>query len=334
MTETTASTDRSMPYGQIPGIQKPVARVIQGSTMIGGDLNEAQSFALLDAAFELGCNTLDTAHVYCEGESERVIGRWLRARRVRDQMVIITKGAHHNDDRRRLQPFDVTCDLYDSLARLQTDSVDLYLLHRDDLAAPVEPLIDVLNEHRQAGRIRAFGCSNWSVERLQAANAYARSNGLAPFVASSPQYSLAEQVDEPWPNCITISGAAGEAVRDWYAREGMAVLAWSPLAGGFFSGRFRRDNLSTFEKELDRVCIRAYASEDNFKRLDRARILAEERGRTLAQVALAYVMAQPLNVFTVVGPSKGERFKANVEASTLRLSPQELAWLDLKSDSR
>ena len=324
-----------MRYGEIPGLNKPVPRVVQGSTMIGSDLDEAKSFALLDQVFELGCNAIDTAHVYSGGNSERVIGRWLQARGLRDKIVLITKGAAHSEDRRRMTPFDITSDLHDSLARLKTDYVDLYLLHRDDPSAPVEPIIDILNEHRQAGRLRAFGASNWSHPRIEAANAYARANGLESFVASSPQFSLADQIEEPWPLCLTISGPREAAAREWYAQTQMPLLAWAPLASGFFSGRFRRDNLHTFgEREWDRVCVRAYASEANFQRLDRAGILAAEKGLTAAQVAVAYVMNHPMNIFAVVGPSSGERYKANVEACHVQLTPQEMAWLDLRSDGR
>ena len=324
-----------MRYGEIPGLNKPIPRVVQGSTMIGSDLDEAKSFALLDQVFELGCNAIDTAHVYSGGNSERVIGRWLQARGLRDKIVLITKGAAHSQDRRRMTPFDITSDLHDSLARLKTDYVDLYLLHRDDPSAPVEPIIDILNEHRQAGRLRAFGASNWSHPRIEAANAYARANGLESFVASSPQFSLADQIEEPWPLCLTISGPREAAAREWYAQTQMPLLAWAPLASGFFSGRFRRDNLHTFgEREWDRVCVRAYASEANFQRLDRAGILAAEKGLTAAQVAVAYVMNHPMNIFAVVGPSSGERYKANVEACHVQLTPQEMAWLDLRSDGR
>ena len=324
-----------MRYGEIPGLNKPIPRVVQGSTMIGSDLDEAKSFALLDQVFELGCNAIDTAHVYSGGNSERVIGRWLQARGLRDKIVLITKGAAHSEDRRRMTPFDITSDLHDSLARLKTDYVDLYLLHRDDPSAPVEPIIDILNEHRQAGRLRAFGASNWSHPRIEAANAYARANGLESFVASSPQFSLADQIEEPWPLCLTISGPREAAAREWYAQTQMPLLAWAPLASGFFSGRFRRDNLHTFgEREWDRVCVRAYASEANFQRLDRAGILAAEKGLTAAQVAVAYVMNHPMNIFAVVGPSSGERYKANVEACHVQLTPQEMAWLDLRSDGR
>lgn len=324
-----------MRYGKIPGIDKSVPRVVQGTTMIGSDLDETESFVLLDQVFEMGCNAFDTAHVYSNGNSERIIGRWMQARGLRDEIVIITKGAAHSEDRRRMTPFDVTSDLYDSLARLKTDYIDLYLLHRDDPDVSFEPIIDVLNEHLEAGRLRAFGASNWSHKRIEAANAYARASGLEPFVASSPQFSLADPRDEPWPLCISISGSAGAAAREWYAETQMPLLTWSPLASGFLSGRFRRDNLHTFgEREWDRVAVRTYASEANFQRLDRAGILAAEKGLSVAQVAVAYVMNHPMNIFAVVGPSSGENFRANVEASDVRLTPQEMAWLDLRSDSR
>lgn len=324
-----------MRYGEIPGLNKPVTRVVQGATMIGSDLDEAKSFALLDQVYELGCNTIDTAHVYSNGNSERIIGQWMQTRGLRDKIVIITKGAAHSEDRRRMTPFDIASDLHDSLVRLKTDYVDLYLLHRDDPNVPVEPIVDTLNEHLQAGRFRAFGASNWSHQRIETANAYARAKGLEPFVASSPQFSLADSLDEPWPLCITISGSGRAATREWYAQTQMPLFAWSPLASGFFSGRFRRDNLHTFgDREWDRVCVRTYASEENFQRLDRAGILAAEKGLTAAQVALAFVMEQPINVFAVVGTHTGEKFRANVEASEARLTPQEMAWLDLRSDTR
>ena len=322
-----------MPYGRVPGLDLPVSRVVQGTTMLGTVYGEDESFALLDNVFALGCTTLDTAHVYGGGQCETMVGRWCQARGVRDPLVLIGKGAHHSPERQRVTPADITADLRQSLERLQTGHIDLYLLHRDDLSVPVEPLVDELNMHYQAGRIKAFGGSNWSVERIQAANAYARVHGLVPFVASSPQYSLAEQVAEPWPNAASIGGArAGE--RDWYAREQMAVFAWSSLAGGFFSGRFRPDNLDSLTSSGDQMIIRSYGSPANFQRLERAQRLAEERGLTVAQVALAYVLCQPLNLFALVGAFSAAEFAADVEAGTLRLTPAELAWLDLSRASR
>jgi aryl-alcohol dehydrogenase-like predicted oxidoreductase len=324
-----------MQYGEIPGVQKSVSRIIQGSTMIGSDLDEANSFALLDQVYALGCNTIDTAHVYCGGESERLIGQWLQQRGLRDKIVIVTKGAAHSEDRRRMTPFDIAADLHDSLARLKTDYIDLYLLHRDDPNVPVEPIVDALNEHIRAGRFHAFGASNWTHERIEAANIYARAQGLVPFVASSPQFSLADSQAEPWPLCISISGSDGSVAREWYTQTQLPLLIWSPLASGFFSGRFRRDNLDRFgEREWDDVVLRTYASESNFQRLDRASLLASEKGLSTAQVALAYVLNQPMNVFAVVGPHSGEKFKANIAAGEVQLTPEEMDWLNLKSGTR
>lgn len=323
-----------MRYAEIPGVNKPVSRLIQGCTMLGSDLDEVNSFALLDQVYELGCNTIDTAHVYSKGDSERIIGKWMQERGLRDQIVIITKGAAHSEDRRRMTPFDIASDLYDSLARLNVDCIDLYLLHRDDPDVPVEPILDTLNEHVRAGRIRAFGASNWSHKRIEAANTHARANGYQPFVASSPQFSLAESLDEPWPLCISIGGSAGIAAREWYAQTQMPLLIWSPLASGFFSGRFRRDNLHLFgEREWDEVVVRTYASEANFQRLERAEMLAAEKGLSAAQVALAYVMNRPMNSFVVVGPHSAEKFRANMEASEVQLTREELDWLDLRIET-
>lgn len=323
-----------MQYGEVSGVNKPVARIIQGTTMIGSDLNEAESFALLDQVFELGGNTLDTAHVYSGGRSERIIGNWLEARNLREKMVIITKGGAHSEDRRRITPFDITADLFDSLARLKTDHIDLYLLHRDDPYQPVEPIIHVLNEHQKAGRIHAFGASNWSHIRLDAANNFAKANGLTSFAASSPQYSLAESHTEPWPLCLSISGPDNTKARSWYESFRMPVLAWSPLASGFFTGRFKRDNLHTFDqREWDQVVLRSYAHESNFERLDRAAKLAEQKGLTVSQIALAFVMNQPLNIYAVVGPHSKKKFDENILAASVKLSSQEIDWLDLKSNT-
>jgi aryl-alcohol dehydrogenase-like predicted oxidoreductase len=318
-----------MQYGHVPGIDKSISRLVQGTVMVSSKELD-KSFALLDAVFQSGCNTFDTAHVYGNGDNERTVGRWIHERGIREQVVVIGKGAHPNIDRKRVTPFDITADIYDSLARFKFDFVDLYLLHRDDPSVPVGPIVEVLNEHLAAGRIHAFGGSNWTHERIREANEYARAHGLVPFVVSSPQFSLAEQVKEPWPDCISVSGPKGEPARAWYAEQGMPLFTWSSLAGGFFSGRFTRDNLDSFEEYLDKLCVQAYCYENNFQRLDRAKTLAEEKGVTLPQIALAYVMHQPVEVFALVGCRSGDEFKANAEALEIKLTPDEIAWLELK----
>ncbi len=314
-----------MHYANLPGLDKPVSRLVQGTVMLRSDEAE-RYFALLDGIFELGGATFDTAHGYGKGESERTLGQWMKARGNRDRVVIITKGAHPYDSRQRVTPPDITGDLHESLARLQTDSIDLYLLHRDDPTAPVGPIIEVLNEHQAAGKIRLFGGSNWSHKRLQEANEYAAAHGLTPFAFSSPNFSLARQFQEPWPGCISITDNA--EARGWYQQNQMPLFAWSSLAGGFFSGRFRRDNLDTFDDYFDRVCVDTYCYEDNFQRFDRAAQLAHEKGVSVPQIAMAYVLRQPMNMFALVGCYHRDEFAANMAALELNLTPDEIAWLE------
>ena len=201
---------------------------------------------LLDAVFAQGINTFDTAHGYGNGECERSFGAWVNSRGVRDDIVILGKGAHPNRDvPHRVTPYYISADINDSLHRFQTDYIDLYILHRDDEQVPVGPIVERLHEHKEKGHIHAYGGSNWTYKRVAEANDYAAKHGLTPFVASSPNFSLAEQAKAPWDGCISISGPKGEEARDWYLENNVTLFTWSSLAGGFFSGRFRKDNLDS-----------------------------------------------------------------------------------------
>lgn len=321
-----------MLYGRVPGVEKLVSRLVQGTVPVGTKELE-RSFALLDAVLEQGGNAFDTAHVYGGGDNERAFGKWIKERNVRRKIMILAKGSHHNQDRKRVTPFDIAADLHDSLARMQVEYIDLYLLHRDDPDVPVGPIVEALNHWKNEGLIRAFGGSNWSHPRILAANDYAVERGLTPFAASSPNFSLAAQMKEPWGGCITISGPSNEVTRAWYEKTQMAVFAWSSLAGGFFSGRINRENTRSFEDYFMKLAVECYATEENFERLDRAQKLGEEKGLTLPQVAMAYVMNQPINLFALVGCNNGDEFAANARALEVKLSPRECAWLDLRADT-
>jgi aryl-alcohol dehydrogenase-like predicted oxidoreductase len=320
-----------MRYGQIAGSSKPISRIVQGTSVAPVSMsNRDGCFALFDGVFAQGITAFDTAHQYAHGDAERLLGQWMHERGVREQVFILSKCAHHTEDRRRVTPADITADLMDSLARLATDYVDLFVLHRDDPSVPVGPIVEVLNEQQRAGRIGAFGGSNWSVERLQEANAYAAMRGLAPFTASSVHLSLAVQVRPPWRDCVTITGSEAQGARDWYARTQTPLFAWSSLSGGFCTGRFARNNLDTFTAEIDRLVIESYASEENFVRLERAQQLAAAKGLTLPQLALAYVLNQPFNVYALIGHQSSAEAAETAVACDVTLSVEELDWLDLK----
>jgi len=314
-----------MRYGRIGGVGKPVSRLVLGSTSLSSQRLE-EGLALLDAGWAAGVNCIDTAHIYGRGDCERVLGQWLASRGVREQAVIVTKGAHPNEDRRRVTPFDIAGDLHDSLARLKTDYIDLYLLHRDDPTQPVGPIIDALNEHLQAGRIHAFGVSNWTHERLSKANRYAYEEDLKHFTASSPNFSLAQIVEDPWEGCVSLSGPRNAAAREWYLSRRMPVLAWSSLGGGFLSGRYSRQSMAAMDKPD--FCVRCFGGQENLARLERAAELGRQMGLSVPQVAVAYLLNQPLEVYPLVGCRGGQHIQELTAAVEAPLSPQQLTWLE------
>ena len=260
-----------MKENRVPGVNKCLSRIVLG-TMIINENQKEQSFALLDAAYETGINTFDTAIVYAGGSSERTIGDWLSEQGLREEVVVISKGCHHNQDRQRVTPFDLFSDVHDSLARLKTDYIDIYMFHRDNPQAPVGAIVEAMNELHDAGKIKAFGGSNWRHERIQEANEYAEKHGLIPFTVSSPNYGLADQVNDPWgPGCVSLSGPKNAEARKWYEETQLAVFAYSSLGRGLFSGRVTRQN---YKEVVDGTCEHAYCHEVNFQRLDRATELA------------------------------------------------------------
>jgi aryl-alcohol dehydrogenase-like predicted oxidoreductase len=231
------------------------------------------SLELLDAWRALGGNAIDTARRY--GNAETIVGRWLRERDCRDDVVIVTKGGHPDlkNGRQRVTPSDIDADLDESLGHLGVDAIDLYLLHRDDPTRSMGEIVEHLESVRRSGRVRALGASNWTTQRLEDAAAVASSRELGGFDCSSPELSLAAPNEPPWPGCVTIHDSASLA---WYARSQLPVLAWSSQAGGFFAG-VTNSHVSSI-----------YGSPANDERRRRAGRLGGETGFTATQVALAW----------------------------------------------
>ena len=324
-----------MKFGTVAGIDKPVSRIGQGWMMLKSGEGQAESNRILDAAWESGVRLFDHSHVYGGGDSETAFGAWMRDRGNRDELVILTKGCHPLKGEKRVSPAHIREHLTGSLERLGVDRVELWLFHRDDPDQPVGPLVDTLNDLIAEGKIGAYGGSNWSHTRIAEANEYAQKHGLVPFAASSPNFSLAEQVDSPWgPDCVTISGPANEEVRRWYRGQAIAVFAWSSLARGFLSGRLRRDNFEAVRDQFEEHTIRCYVTDDNWERLDRAAALGADRGLTVAQVALAFVLHQPMSIFALIGAYTREETSANLAALQASLTDDEIEWLDLRRAER
>ncbi|MBD1380381.1 aldo/keto reductase [Metabacillus arenae] len=301
----------------IPGLAKPVTTLIQGSDYFRPSIYD-KVCSVLDRYVAIGGTTIDTAHIYCGGESEVAIGQWIKDRNNREDVVILTKGAHHDQNGPRVNPEAIFKDLFESLERLGTDYIDLYALHRDDPSVQVSVIIEALNEHIKAGRIKAIGASNWTVKRLQEANEYAASNRLVGFTFSSPNLSLAKAKEPFWDGCV--SADASDCA--WHQEHQFPILSWSSQARGFFTGRF------TPEDRSNEDLVRVFYSEDNWERLRRAGQLAKEKDVSTIQIALAYVLNQPFPSCALIGAQNEEELLSCYEGSKIVLTKDELNWLE------
>lgn len=289
-----------------PPLGRELSRLVLG-TLVLSTAEPEPGAAVLDEYVRLGGNVIDTARVYSDGDAERALGDWLERRsEIRDRLVVVSKGAHPDGDRKRVTAADITADLRESVERLR-GPIDLYLLHRDDPSVPVATIIDCLNEQREAGLARAFGTSNWTTERIDAANAYAAQAGLEGFCISSQHLSLAPQNEEHWPDTRSANDAA---IHDWHVRTQTPLLAWSAQARGYFAGRD--------DAEVRRV----YDSPESRERRRRAQHVGRRLGRPAAQVALAWVLHQPYPVYAAFGARTVDQLREAMGA--LEVGPAEL----------
>ncbi|OXM16321.1 aldo/keto reductase [Paenibacillus herberti] len=306
---------------EIRGIDKPVSALIKGTDYFYNDAYEKAS-ANMDAFLAIGGNTVDTAYIYCNGQSEAVLGRYMEERGNRDDLVILTKGAHPDHTGPRVNREAIRSDLLESLERLRTDYVELYALHRDDPAVPVGVIIETLNEHIEAGRIGAIGGSNWTWQRLQEANEYADAHGLVGFTFSSPNLSLAKAKEAFWSGCVS----ADEETLRWHEQQQLPLLSWSSQARGFFTGRF------TPEVRDNEDLVRVFYSDENWERFRRAGQLAQQKNVTTIQIALAYVLNQPFPAGALIGAQNSDELLSCQAGAEIKLTQEELDWLDLTAE--
>ena len=255
---------------------------------------------MLDAFVEAGGTVIDTAHVYEDGDAERLVGQWLRDRPgVRERLVLVTKGAHPDGDRAASRPRTsrTICATASSASAARSISTCSTATTRRSRSSE---LVDALDAHRRAGEIAAFGVSNWTLSRIDEANAYAAAAGVDGICCNSPHLSLAVQNEAPWPGCLS---ACDEESRAWHARTAMPLLAWSAQAAGWFAG----------------AASPVYENDANRERRARAEELGRRTGATANAVALAWVLAQPFPTIAVIGPHSVEHLRASLEALDVEL---------------
>ncbi|MBP8940376.1 MAG: aldo/keto reductase, partial [Agrobacterium sp.] len=304
----------AVPKRQIPGLAKPASVVALGFEFFP---NFASASLTLDAFYEAGGNLFDTAYVYGAGRTEAIFGDWHTSRKVpREEIVLIGKGAHSP----LCYPDMIAKQLDQSLARLKTDYVDAYFMHRDNLDIPVGEFVDAMDAEVRRGRIRGiFGGSNWTRERMDEAAAYAQKNGKQAPGALSNNFSLAEMLDPIWAGCVAASDDEWKA---WLQSRQIPNFAWSSQGRGFFTDRAGRD------KHDDEEIVRVWYSDRNFVRRDRAIELAQKLGRHPIHIALAYVIAQPFPVIPLIGPRTIAELEDSLSALDIVLTAEQVKWLE------
>ncbi len=299
---------------QITGVDQPTSVVAMGFEYFP---RFAGAAILLDHFYERGGNLFDTAWIYGAGRSEKFFGDWVKSRGVkRDSYVLISKGAHSP----YCYPDQIGKQLAQSLDRMNTDHCDIYFMHRDNPDVPVGEFVDAMNAEVKAGRIKSlFGGSNWTRERFDAAIRYANKNKLRAPNALSNNFALSEMIRPMWEGCV---GAGDEEFRAWLKRRRIPNFAWSSQGRGFFTDAAGRNKFDNAE------IVNSWYSPRNFKRRDRAIELAEKLGVSPIQIALAYVLNQPLEVIPLIGPRGIGELESSIEATAITLTPEQVKWLE------
>lgn len=301
-----------------PGIDG--LRLCFGGNVFGWTIDSDRSFEILDAFYEAGGRMIDTAEGYSAwvpgnkgGESEAVLGAWLESRGVRKDMLIGTKTGMGGPPF-ALKPENVAKALEGSLERLRTDYVDIYYAHRDDLTTPLDEVVAGYDAAVKAGKARELGASNYTVERLEEITATADRLGATPYSVLQPKYNLVWRQEYEGP------------LQALCVRRGIAVLPYYGLASGFLSGKFRKP--ADWEGSTRAYALNEFAENGGWAMLATMDEIARETGATHAQIALAWLNAQPGIAAPLASATTREQLAQLVQAVSLKLSADQLARLD------
>lgn len=304
-----------------------VSELALGTMYFGDETNETDAFAILDTFSDAGGNLIDTSNVYVNGKSEEVLGRWLAARpaEITDRLVIATKGrfsASTDVNESGLSRRHLQRSLEGSLKRLGLEQIDLYQLHASDMETPVEETLLFLNDAVQSGKINYIGLSNFTAWQLQLMISTAKEMGLHLPVSLQPQYSLLSREIE-WE----IVPAA--------LYNGIGLLPWSPLAGGFLAGKYQRsgvpaaDTRAGSDKALYQFVSGEYAeSERNWTTINLVNQIAQEMGVSSAQVSLRWLAERPGVIAPICGARTVKQLKDNLGMVNVTLSDEAMHMLD------
>lgn len=315
-----------MKFAQLGATGLYVSRIALGAMTFGGAgtqpwdtvgaLDQAAADTLVGTALDHGVNLIDTADMYAAGESEEILGRSVKSRR--DQVLLATKLAARmgpGPNEVGLSRHHVMNSIDNSLRRLGTDHIDIYQIHNFDPVTPIEETLRALDDAVRQGKIRYLGASNLAAWQLARALGKSDQFGLSRFVASQSYYSLAGRDIEA--ELVPLLTA-----------ENVGLLVWSPLAAGFLSGKFDRNGSTDSDARRANAEFPPVELERTYDIIDVLRKVAERRDATVAQTALAWVLAQPAVTSVIVGGKRPDQLTANLAAVDLELTPEDLAELD------
>jgi len=272
--------------------------------------------ALIGRALDAGVNFFDTADVYASGQSEQILGSVLKPRR--DEVVIATKVGFRSGSaltRFGLSRRHILWSVDQSLKRLGTDWIDLYIAHREDPFTPLEETLAAFDAVVRSGKVRYIGFSNWSAWTASAALEIQKANGLAPFTHGQMHYSLVGRDVE-------------RDVIPMMRRYGLGMTVWSPLASGLLSGKYTRETLKDPDNRLASFDVLPVDKDIAFTIVGRMRAIAEARGASVAQVAIAWLLAKPAVTSVILGAAKIHQLEDTLRAVDLELTHEEVAELD------
>ncbi|HYT20308.1 MAG TPA: aldo/keto reductase [Candidatus Polarisedimenticolia bacterium] len=306
---------------KLPEIDVEISSLCLGVAEIGVRQTEIEAHRLLDSWVQRGGNGIDTARVYSDwvpGEkhrSERIVGDWLKAAGVREQIVLATKAGHpvfDNSWRVRLSPSELREDLEGSLKTLGTDYIDLWFLHRDDESIPVEEIMDSCDTFIRDGRVKALGAANWTARRIRKANDYASRAGKSGFVATQLFWNLGSRHYrglEPTLRCMD------DDAEQLHEAANLVAMPYSSQAGGFYSNWLDGDEVTRLKAERS-----GYATKPNLQIARLAGDIARRNGVPVCAVVLAFLRSHPFKVVPIIGCGTPAHLAASIEALDFVLS--------------
>ena len=299
-----------------------IAPMVLGGNVFGWTADKAASFAVLDRFAAAGLTAIDTADSYSAwvpghrgGESETIIGEWMKARGNRSRMIVITKvGSPMGKGKEGLKPAYIEAAVEDSLRRLKTDVIDLYLSHFPDMATPIADTLGAYQRLIEKGKIRWCGASNLTVKLLEAALAVAKAHGLPRYEVLQPEYNLVDR------------HGFEDGLADLCRREEIGVITYFSLAKGFLSGKYRSE--ADLAKSPRGGGVKTYLNPRGFRILDALDAVAGRHEAKPAEVALAWVLARPGVTAPIASATSVEQTESLIRAAELRLSTEDIAALN------